>query len=111
MSVRIGNYLTTKEHGIATDKSHNKAACQGVVSGEWLPEAFVREQVAIEALGVTGALPLDKCEGHDGEVDELAGGDEVYKPLEDDGGVAGDLKEGEEGDAEGYCYAVLGLNC
>jgi len=47
-------------------------------------------------LSVTCSLPFDEGEGHNGKVNELGGSHKTDKPVQDNSGVVGNLKEGEE---------------
>lgn len=64
-----------KEHCVATHKGHDEAHAEGVPSGIWLPEGFMWERVATDALCCQSFSELEVCEAHDAEVDELGGSD------------------------------------
>lgn len=67
--------LAWQKYGVATDESHNEAACESIPGQVGLKDAFIREAVAGEALSFAGPLEADEGVGHDGEVDQLGGRD------------------------------------
>jgi hypothetical protein len=75
--------LTIEENGISAYESHNEASCQSIPGTKWLPETLMGQKVAIKTLNITRFLPLDECESHHREVDQLTSSDQAHEPIQD----------------------------
>lgn len=83
--------LTLQENRITTNEGHDEASCESIPRTERLPEALVRQKIAIEALSITSFLPFDKRESHDREVYQLTSCHKADKPIEHNRRVVGEL--------------------
>ena len=96
------------EAGVAVEDDDDTLDHHGDVGGVGLEPALVGEGVAVDALGLAGAVEEDVGGGHDDVVDETAGSEDVDQPREHLGGAVRDLQEGEEGEGHDHDETVDG---
>jgi len=94
-----GERLTIDKHSISTYERHDRATSKSIPRAKRLPETLMRQKIPVEALRIACILPLDERECHNGEVDQLASGDERDEPTQDFSGVVRHLQEGQESDS------------
>ena len=71
--------VARQKHGVAADEGHDEAAHERVVGCVRLPESFVGQAVAGDALGFEGFSEFEVRETHDAEVNELRGSDLFFR--------------------------------
>lgn len=104
LNVELGS-----ESVVSVDENNDELDNEGDIGTIRLEVAVVRSlSLAVDALGDTGAVIIDECDGHNHESDETATSDDADQPAENLGGTVGNLEEGEEGEEHGDTEAVDG---
>ena len=92
--------MARQEHCVATDKRHDERRGKSVVGSIGLQDTSVGQSAPVKSLDLTRLVEAQERVAHDGEVDELRGGDQADKPAENNSGVLAQLQERQERDGE-----------